>query len=215
MKTQTKTQKQFSWNAQYLRSQINNLKKMYSACMNVAENTTQSEEAFIANLVMEIPNTLMIMPKDIVVDMEQAKAKYILSTLSKQVPKDLYGNKVPEVFCALLFLMSKGVSSLEYVYQGGWDEVSWDEEHPDTMLHAGLPKCKDKDALVKSIYSECEQVTGVTANSILYGLLNDSGAGEGTTYSAGFRIDLVDFTLLTGEPEFDEAEEDEIDDEIS
>ena len=210
-----KTQVQFCWDSGYFINQIDSIKKLYAKCMDIKDmdflSDDDSAQLFIATVVTEIPNSLLIVPKELVADFDTLKSKYLLSTLVKKEKDSEWTRKVPDVFCALLFLMSKGVTRLTYTYQGGWDEISWDEVHPETSFHAGLPECKDYDALVNSVYAECEKTTGATATDILYGVLDDSGAGEGTTYSVDFTIDLTDFSTAMGEPEYDEAEEEEDD----
>ena len=173
---------------------------------NCLLESRMSPDTFANTLITYIPKAYKYLPKGLVADEEKQKAIILLAELAN---KDVgngwasYNDPDPNVACALLMLMSRGVKSLDFSYSGGWDETSYDESGPSIEYHDDAPPAISNDELWDWIKKELD----IEAQEIFYKFLDDSGAGDGNTYSQMLLIDLADWKIKLHDYEEDESDD--------
>lgn len=125
---------------------------------------------------------------------------------------NFFGSQAPEarpdllLFC--LAMMHKGVSSLNYTYTSGTDQVDPDSDIPNVEFLKGF-SCDDEHELCDwaAKKSGCNDPM-----ELFWHICDHSGAGVGTVYQTGYTIDLFNFGITEDEwveivDEDDEREE--------
>lgn len=220
----TESESKFDWLAHFNKQQTRKtIVRLISACSDeeVKIDTNAKPEQFAEQIISYSPNSWKFLPKSLVPDTERRKVLETLNKLaSPEGEKSWYRRDNTAIPPAILALMSRGVKSLDFQYSGGWDETSYDEGAPTVdFFPDSLSKADEKrlnsnkwDALQKlygELFDWLKNETGVEAQDILYSFLDDSGAGDGNTYSQMMKIDLEKWSVHLHDYEQDEYEDDE------
>ena len=225
-KTKTKTNAapvtNFDWAAHFKKAQTRKtIANLIESCVEDAViDPKVSDEVFVTQILSSCPDAYKFLPEGLVPDAERRKVISTLNKLAKpETEVSWYRRDNRTVPIAVLALMSIGVSSIDFQYSGGWDETSYDESAPRIDFHDGALAKSDQKRVDSKKWTESEKFcveifdwvkseTGVEARDILYAFLDDSGAGDGNTYSQNMKLDLAKWSI-----NLHDYEEDVYDDE--
>jgi hypothetical protein len=220
----TASESKFDWLAHFNKAQTRKtIVRLLNACVDeeVKIDTNAKPEQFAEQIISYSPNAWKFLPESLVPDPERRR---VLETLNKLAEPDdskiWYRRDNPFIPPAILALMSRGVKSLDFQYSGGWDETSYDERAPTVdFFPDALPKDEEKRSNSKDwqtvekfycdLFDWLKAETEVEAQDILYAFLDDSGAGDGNTYSQMMKIDLEKWSISLHDYEQDEYEDDD------
>ena len=218
-----KTASSYDWTSQFNNPKVRKaIVKMVkaTACQNddCLLQADMSPEVFANTLLVYVPKAYKYLPKGLVADEAKQKAIVLLAELAKKEDGNgfaRWSDPDPNTACALILMMSKGVKSLDFNYSGGWDETSYDDCCSIEWHDGAIPlkgKTNDHKVYAKcetELFEEVKKETGVEDRDILYKFLDDSGAGDGTTYSQSLLIDLSDWKIVLHDLQEDEPWEDD------
>jgi hypothetical protein len=149
-------------------------------------------EAFASDLAGAVPRCEPYLPDGIRLDPKRTKASAAAAgRLARSRDLRCKEDPGPRLARMALALMSRGVRSLDFFYDGGWDEVSPIDEWP-TIAFIDAPRggAKESSRAAGAVVDWMKKSdAGFDINELMYRLLDDSGAGP-PEYSQHFRIDL-------------------------
>lgn len=149
----------------------------------------------IANVIVNIaPQAAPYLPTGVVTKstQDEQKARKLLEELAGECPD------VREM-CGWFALISKGVSRMETEYYGGTDQIDLSE-----FFEFFSDGETDSDTLC-NVFKEA---SGSDIHDVFWNHVDDSGAGDGTTYSCDWIVELRGhggFSTYTTEPEWDDV----------
>lgn len=220
----TESESKFDWLAHFNKPQTRKtIARLIQSCNDseVKIDKKAKPEQFAEQVISFSPNSWKFLPKSLVPDAERRK---VLDTLNKlaepEGEKFWYRRDNKAIPPAILALMSRGVKSIDFQYSGGWDETSYDQQAPYIEFFPNaLSKADDKrfngnnyiesEKFTAELFDWLKAETGVEAQDILYAFLDDSGAGDGNTYSQMMKIDLEDWSVHLHDYEEDENDYDD------
>ncbi len=224
-KTNTAPVTNFDWAAHFKKAQTRKtIANLVQSCIeDVTIDPKVGDEVFVTQILSSCPDAYKFLPEGLVPDAERRK---VISTLNKLAKPETEGswyrrdNRTVPV--AVLALMSIGVESIDFQYSGGWDETSYDERAPRIEFHDGAlsksdqkrldnKKWTESEAFCVEIFDWVKEETGVEPQDILYAFLDDSGAGDGNTYSQNMKLDLAKWSINLHDYEEDENDYDDED----
>jgi hypothetical protein len=224
-KTVKKAVSSYDWTSQFNNPKVRKaIVKMVkaTACVDDSDCILQADmspEMFANTLLVYVPKAYKYLPKGLVADEAKQKALILLAELSKKDDGNGFARWTdpdPNTACALILMISKGVKSLDFTYSGGWDETSYDDCCSVEWHEGVMPQLEKKNVdykvhekCVHELFEEVKNETGVEDRDILYKFLDDSGAGDGNTYSQSLLIDLTQWKVMLHDMEEDEPWEDE------
>lgn len=213
----------FDWLSHFNKAQTRKtIVSLLNVCMDdeFKIDAKATPEQFAEQVLGICPDAYKFLPESLVPDAERRK---VLQTLNKLAEPDdnkiWYRRDNKAIPPAVLALMSRGVKSLDFQYIGGWDETNYDEGAPAIEFYDGvLNKADDKilngkdwkksDAFRLDLFAWVKEETNVEAQDILYAFLDDSGAGDGNTYSQMMKLDLEKWKISLHDFEEDESDDD-------
>jgi hypothetical protein len=219
-----KTASSYDWTSQFNNPKVRKaITKMIreTACIDKDGCLLQADmspEMFANTLLVYVPKAYKYVPKGLIADEEKQKAIVLLAELAQKNDSNSFSrwsDPDPKIACALILMMSKGVKSLDFNYSGGTDEISYDD-CCSVVWHDGTIPLKGKDDDYKvyakyaaELFEEVKKETGVEDSDILYKFLDDSGAGDGNTYSQNLLIDLSEWKIDLHDLQEDEPWDDD------
>lgn len=160
-----------------------------------------SDPNVIANVIANIaPQAAPYLPEGMVTasTQDEQKARKLLEELAGEHPDT-------REMCGWFALMSKGVSRIEIEYYGGTDQID-----PSEDIYFISEGEQDSEVL-SNVFNEA---TGTDLHDTFWSHIDDSGAGDGNTYSCNWVVEMRghgEFNNYTTEPEWDEAWDDDED----
>lgn len=156
----------------------------------------------IANVIASIaPQAAPYLPDGMVTNTHnEQKARKLLEELAGEAPD------VREM-CGWLALISKGVSTMQVAYYGGTDQIDLNEFFEFTSEGETDPD------ILHNAFSEAG---GGSLEDAFWSNVDDSGAGDGSTYSCYWIVEMRGsghFSNYTTDPEWDDVDDDWDDEE--
>jgi len=217
----------FDWAAHFKKAQTRKtIASLMQSCIEDASiDPKVGDEVFVTQILSSCPDAYKFLPEGLVPDAERRKVISTLNKLAKPENENgWYRRDNRTVPVAVLALMSIGVESIDFQYSGGWDETSYYENAPRLEFYKDALSKSDQKRLDSSKWAESEAFCGeildwvkaeteVDARDILYAFLDDSGAGDGNTYSQNMKLDLAKWSINLHDYEEDENDYDDEEDE--
>jgi hypothetical protein len=155
-----KTASSYDWTSQFNKPKVRKaITKMVceTACIDKDGCLLQADmspEMFANTLLVYVPKAYKYVPKGLIADEAKQKALVLLAELAQKNDSNAFSRWTdpdPNIACALILMMSKGVKSLDFNYSGGTDEISYDDCCSVVWHDGTIPlKGKDDDYKVKS-----------------------------------------------------------------
>lgn len=156
-------------------------------------------DLFASDLAGAVPGCERFLPKGIALDAKRVRrAAAAAKALAVRQGLRAKSDGGPRLARLCLALMSRGVRSLDYFYDGGWDEVAPVDEWPTLAFVVPPPGGERGERRAAISTAEWIRKTdpAFDPNELMYRLLDDSGAGP-PEYSQHFRVDLWRWKLRT------------------
>lgn len=158
----------------------------------------ETAEDFLLDLYVLVPNAAMIITVDVDAEKMNARRQMLqLATTRNDDPTNSFGVALaPQFFLFCLAMMSKGVSSLNYTYTTGTDQIDLDSDRPTLTFLSEYANEVDHDLICNWAVkmSGCDSAT-----DFFWHLCDHSGAGCGEIFQTGYTIDLFDFGVTEDE----------------
>ena len=157
-----KTASSYDWTSQFNKPKVRKaITKMIreTACIDKDGCLLQADmspEMFANTLLVYVPKAYKYVPKGLIADEAKQKALVLLAELSQKNDSNgfsRWSDPDPNIACALILMMSKGVKSLDFNYSGGTDEISYDD-CCSVVWHDGTIPLKGKDDDYKVYYAQ-------------------------------------------------------------
>ena len=161
-----------------------------------------NDPAMLARVVVNaVPQSALWLPKSLIDEDAERDARQLLGQLAGDYPDE-------NEMCGWLAMLKHGVAEVMVPYYGGTDQIDLADDFQFTMMHGGAA---DGDAL----RNDFKQASGLDLEDYFWKNLDDSGAGDGNTYSCNWITVLSpEFSQHTTDPEWDEPWEDEENDKV-
>ena len=151
-------------------------------------------KAVASTLIGYAPHARAFFPKSLSVDERcvRVSTRALRAAVKLEAPLRPKDDPGPIAAAMLVALASRGVKSIDYLYAGGWDEVSMVEDDPTIEFLVAPPggKAGMRKATAQLATWLAKQHAEFRWSNLLFSLLEDSGAGP-PEYSQNFRIDLA------------------------
>jgi hypothetical protein len=149
-------------------------------------------------IVNAIPQSAPWLPKSLIDKDEQRDAKQLLGQLAGDYPDE-------QEMCGWLAMLKNGVTEVSIPYYGGTDQIDLAD---DFVFQAQGGNGINET----SVLADFHLASGLHLEDYFWKNLDDSGAGDGTTYTSTWTTSLVPhFSQYTSDPVWDENDEKEWD----
>jgi hypothetical protein len=159
-----------------------------------------NDPRLIARIIVNaVPQSSAWLPKSLVNKDDERDAKQLLGQLAGDYPDE-------NEMCGWLALLKHGVSDVSVPYYGGTDQIDLGDDFAFSTIHGNTV---DSNAIL----DDFKNASGSSLEDYFWNAIDDSGAGDGTTYSSTWTTCLIpEFSQHTTDPVWDENEPDEYDD---